>query len=182
MGEDAVPVSRGYRPSLRRALVVLALAFAAPVAGLGAEPAAAAVVVTLNPTTIQAGFSVEIRATCGANKNPAVVRSDAFGSVTLVPSNGVLRTDVVIPPATKAGVYTVFLSCASGQGDATQLTVVNHGGSTTHRPNPSVGPQTGGGQMSGTEAMRTFYGGMAAALIGGIIWIVAAWRRRRSRP
>jgi hypothetical protein len=74
----------------------------------------------------------------------------------------------------------VFLECASGQRDATQLTVVGSGGGAT-RPNPDVGPQTGGGQMSGSRAMRTFYGGLAAAAVGGLIWIVASLLRRRSR-
>ncbi|HKD98782.1 MAG TPA: hypothetical protein VKB69_14480 [Micromonosporaceae bacterium] len=179
MDEDGVPLRPRPRPPLRRVLAVLAVACAAPFTGFGAAPAAAASVLSLNPTTIRPGFSVEIRATCGENANPAVVHSGAFGSVTLVPSNGVLRTDVTIPSDTIAGVYTVFLECASGQRDSTQLTVIDGSG---RRPNPDIGPQTGGGEMSGSVAMRTLYGGLAAALVGGIIWIVAALlARRRSR-
>ena len=54
-------------------------------------------ILLVNPSSIEAGFAVELRATCGDNVNPAFVHSTAFGSVTLVPDNGVLTRNVTVP-------------------------------------------------------------------------------------
>jgi hypothetical protein len=138
--------------------------------------ASAAALLIVNPNSINAGFTVEVRATCGDNVNPAFVHSRAFGSVTLVPSNGVLRANVTVPKSTKSGTYTVDLSCASGQLSSAKLTVLNGG-----KPNPSHGPQTGGGEMAASlTGKMTLYGGLGVIVLGLGTWLLIGMRRRPS--
>jgi hypothetical protein len=140
----------------------------------GALPASAATILLLNPNSIRAGFQIEIRATCGDNTNPAFVGSAAFGSVTLVPSHGVLRENVSIPASTRSGTYTVSLECASGQQSSAKLTVINGG-----RPNPNHGPHTGGGEMAASTGGRlALLGGLGALVAGVGLWLLSGLRRR----
>lgn len=142
----------------------------------GALPASASTILYINPTSIRAGFQIEIRATCGDNANPAFVNSRAFGSVTLVPSSGVLRADVTVPSGTPSGTYNVNLECASGQKSTAKLSVINGG-----HPNPHVGPQTGGGEMAASlGGSLVLYGGLAAVVAGLGLWIMSMVRRRTS--
>jgi len=139
--------------------------------------ASAATLLLVNPSSIDAGFAVEVRATCGDNVNPAFVHSQAFGSVTLVPMNGVLKANVTIPRSTKAGTYTVNLSCASGQQSTAKLTVLGGGAA----PNNNNGPHTGGGQMAaGLAGKLTLYGGLAAVVVGLGSWLLIGLRRRNA--
>lgn len=138
-----------------------------------ALPASAATILLVNPSSIRAGFQVEIRATCGDNANPAFVRSSAFGSVTLVPSHGILEENVTIPGNTRSGTYRVSLSCASGQSSSANLTVIGS------RVNPTHGPHTGGGEMAASTGGRlTLLGGLGALVAGVGIWVLSAIRRR----
>jgi hypothetical protein len=136
----------------------------------------AATLLIVNPSSIRAGFTVEVRATCGDNVNPAFVHSRAFGSVTLVPANGVLRADVTVPKSTKSGTYTVDLSCASGQLSSAKLTVLDGG-----KPNNSRGPHTGGGEMAASLTGKvTLYGGLGVLVLGLGSWLLLGVRRRHA--
>src|ERR1051326_3240746 len=92
MGAGAVVARR----MIRSTFVMLAAAWLAGCGPLALTPANAATILFLNPSSIRAGFTIEIRATCGDNANPAFVHSAAFGSVTLVPHLGVLAENVTI--------------------------------------------------------------------------------------
>ncbi len=173
----------------RRAWVLPVLGCAMALAGCaGVATVSASQILDVVPGSIRAGFSIEIRATCGENVNPAFVHSGAFGSVTLVPDHGLLSTDVTIPPDTAGGTYPVALTCASGQHSAVNLTVLNPARPGTQNPaaqaeagaepNPSIGPATGGGETSASAGARALLGGAVMVVAGAIIWIVAAiWRR-----
>jgi hypothetical protein len=144
---------------------------------LGFTPmiASAAALLVVNPSSIGAGFQVEVRAICGDNVNPAFVNSRAFGAVTLVPNKGVLSANVTVPSSTRTGTYTVNLSCASGQKASTELDVIGGGAP----PNPNHGPHTGGGQMAaGMGGKVTLYGGLGAIALGLGLWLVLGVRRR----
>ena len=121
-------------------------------------------------------MAVNLVATCGNNVNSAVVTSRAFGTVTLVPDHGRLKTSVTVPAGIRAGTYSVGLTCASGQVATSNLTV-RHGTSST--PNPFVGPATGGGEMSASAGARlAVFGGIGAIVLGIGVWVVSAARRR----
>ena len=134
-------------------------------------------ILTLNPNSIQAGFHIEIRATCGDNVNPASVSSAAFGSITLFADHGVLRAIVTIPAKTAPGVFTVSLRCASGERSSATLTVL--GAHTT--PNVHHGPNTGGGEMAASAGAKLALGGGLLAIIAGVgLWLASMSRRRTS--
>jgi len=90
-----------------------------------ALPASAATILLVNPSSIRAGFQVEIRATCGDNANPAFVRSSAFGSVTLVPSHGILEENVTIP-GDKGTPITAYVAKPAGPGPFPGVVLVHH--------------------------------------------------------
>jgi hypothetical protein len=144
-----------------------------------ATPAAASTILLITPSSIEPGFAITIDATCGDNVNPAVVTSNVFGTITLVPENRRLRTSVTIPRQTVPGTYTATLSCASGQVATNKFSVLNGSQSATPNPNPTIGPATGGGDMSATAGARlAMYGGLGAVGVGLLVWIVSAVRRR----
>lgn len=146
-------------------------------AGCAAAHGSGLTILTLSPNSIQAGFQIEIRATCGENLNPAFVSSRAFGSITLVADHDVLMDVVTIPSNTAAGTYTVSLQCASGQRSSATLTVLNGHA----KPNGHHGPDTGGGQMAASSgATLALTGGLLAILAGIGLWLVSLSRRRAS--
>jgi hypothetical protein len=152
--------------------------FALAAAALPASPASAATILLITPGTIEAGFAVTLSATCGDNVNPAIVTSEVFGTVTLVPDKGKLHTSITVPLTTKAGTYSVNLSCASGQTATSKFSVIRP---TTppHTVNPTVGPATGGGEMAASAGARiALFGGLGAVALGIVVWIVSAVRRR----
>lgn len=116
------------------------------VLALPAPPAAAAaqepddVFVEVNPSTIQAGLQVGIRAGCGEDPSPATVTSRAFGELTLSPSEGQRRLtgSATVPSGTGPGQYPVNLRCADGATASTALFVID-------MARPTRGPKTGGG-------------------------------------
>jgi len=132
----------------------------------------------ITPSTIQAGFQVEIEAYCGDNVNPATVSSDAFGVVTVNPQTNTQtgkvthRGTATIPPGTKAAAYKVNLKCPSQQSASTTLHVVNY-------VVQSHGPHTGGGFLaaSGTSGTPMIGAGAAVAAGGALLFFMA--RRRR---
>ncbi|HEY7175722.1 MAG TPA: hypothetical protein VH442_12465, partial [Micromonosporaceae bacterium] len=91
-----------------------------------ATPAAASSILIITPSSVAPGFAVTISAICGDNANSAFVNSNVFGSITLVPDNGKLATNVTVPSGTKPGTYDVSLTCADGTVTNSKLTVLRH--------------------------------------------------------
>lgn len=132
----------------------------------------------VTPSTIQAGFQVEIEAFCGDNVNPATVSSDAFGVVTVTPTPDnkgkyMHRGRATIPSNINPGGYRVRLVCPSQQTATTTLNVVN----TNQR---SRGPKTGGGYLAAANKRDTdtMIGAGAVVTVGGGLLLLLARRRR----
>jgi hypothetical protein len=152
--------------------------FALSAAVLPATPASASTILLITPSTIEAGFAVTLSATCGDNVNPAIVTSKVFGTVTLVPDKGKLHTSITVPLTTRPGTYNVNLSCASGQTTTSTFSVIRPT-SPPHTANPNLGPATGGGEMAASAGARiAIFGGLGAVVLGVVVWIVSAVRRR----
>jgi hypothetical protein len=147
-------------------LVFGSLALTAPAS------AASGVWVSVNPSTITAGFQVSITGSCGDNTNQASVSSGAFTSpVALTPYGGSLSATAVVPSTTRAQGYTVTLKCASGNTATTTLWVIS-------MATPTKGPNTGGGGMAGTGSATMLAGGLTVLVAGGSLGAVALRRRR----
>ena len=146
-------------------------------ATLLASPApahAATVFIEVNPSTIRAGFSVSLRASCGSTANPARATSDAFGSVTLTAKDQFLVGTATVPAGKPPHGYAVNLTCATGSKATTTLWVI---GATDQ---PTMGPNTGGGYLAdrGNGATMLIAGGLGAVGAGGVLALWAARRRR----
>jgi len=133
----------------------------------------------VTPSTIQAGFQVEIEGFCGDNVNPATVRSDAFGVVTITPTpdqrnpNRFLHRGTATIPTDKAPkAYAVTMTCPSQQAAVTTLHVVNFNV-------PAHGPRTGGGALaSNTLPTNGFIlTGAGAMVVGSLLLLL---RRRKA--
>jgi hypothetical protein len=147
-------------------------AAAAAVLFLAGPARADGVWIEVNPSTIQAGNRVEIRASCEDNLNEATVKSDAFGEIKLLPENGFLVGAVTIPSDTRAKSYTVRLTCANGSRASTTLNVIG-------MDRPTKGPATGGGgTASSGDGGLLVASGLAAVALG--LGLGLARRRRRS--
>ncbi|HYN96419.1 MAG TPA: hypothetical protein VES42_21470, partial [Pilimelia sp.] len=122
------------------ALAVPAVAVAAPAAAapLRATAAEADVFVEVNPSTIEAGERVGIRASCTDNTRNAVVRADVFGRVTVHPRGDFLVATADLRDTLLADTYTVRLECPNGDRATASLHVVS-------RTRPEQGPATGFG-------------------------------------
>lgn len=132
----------------------------------------------VTPSTIQAGFQVEIDAFCGDTVNPARVESEAFGVVTITPQTDsrtgkvTHRGTATIPNDKKAKAYPVKLSCPSNQTATTTLHVVGFN-------LRSRGPHTGGGALANSNGGNMMIGvGSAVAGAGALLFVIA--RRRRA--
>jgi hypothetical protein len=154
-------------------IAVAALAMVGAAVLLQAAPASAqAVWVEVNPSSVQAGMQVNIRASCGDNTNQATVRSDAFGTVVVSPQNGLLVGDATVPGDRRAGAFEVRLRCANGSTATTTLNVVN-------MARPTRGQATGGGGTAGGGGGGlVLAGGLATVAIGVAMGLVAVRRRR----
>jgi hypothetical protein len=142
---------------------------------------AAGVWIEVSPATITAGFQVSIRASCGDNANPATVKSNAFGTVTLQPVGGLLSTQVTVPPDTPKGTYDVRLTCPTGSRANTTLTVLNTA-TVTHQA--TLGPNTGGGFLAGDgsrPADRSPFVWLGVGLTSLLAAAAVAVRTKRSR-
>ncbi|WP_326554216.1 hypothetical protein [Micromonospora sp. NBC_01813] len=167
--------------SVRRSLAAAGAGLTVAVAGavLVATPAQAAdVFVDLNPSTVESGYLVGIRASCTDNTAPATVESDAFGTVEVRPQFDELTAAVTVPAGTEAGSYRVRLTCPDDRSATTTLYVLD--------PNrPSRGPATGFGGTAGglgsggPDAGALLAGVGAAALAAGAVLGVLTLRRRR---
>ncbi|WP_422774320.1 hypothetical protein ACN28C_16510 [Plantactinospora sp. WMMC1484] len=140
-----------------------------------AAPAHAAdIFVQVNPSTVEAGYMVGIKASCRTNTQPATVESEAFGSVTVQPQAGFLTAVAQVPESTRADTYRVRLSCPDGASGSTRLMVV--GATRPHR-----GPATGFGGSAGDDpAGLLVAGGVASTTLGAVLGLVVL--RRRNRP
>jgi hypothetical protein len=155
------------RAGLRAAAGLAALAAVMLVAPAPAQ--AEGVFVEVNPSTIQAGFQVAIRASCGDALNPAKVTSEAFGEVTVQPVNAYLIAAVTVPGNTKARQYSVRLTCPSKQTATSTLWVIG-------QETPTKGPATGGGGMADNGTMM-ISGGAAALGLGAALMLARRHRR-----
>lgn len=154
-------------------LTVLVALIGSAVLLLGAAPARAGdVFVQVNPSTVEAGFMVGIKASCTDNTMPATVDSPAFGTVTVQPQGGELTAAAMVPEQTRAGVYRVRLNCPDGRDATTNLNVV-----TAKRP--TRGPATGFGGAAGGDDLGGLLvgGGLAATALGAVLGVFAVRRR-----
>lgn len=166
-------------PRAALAAVVIAATAVLTVLALPPTRAAAAqvdVFVEVNPSTIQAGFQVGIRASCGEDLNPASVKSQAFGELTLTPQQGtrLMTGQATVPSTTRAGEYKVDLRCANGASATAELYVLD-------MAQPTRGPKTGGGGTAGAglgPAAPVLIAGAGAAALGVGAVLLAGLRRR----
>ena len=129
--------------------------------------------VEVNPSTVEAGFIIGIRASCPDNTRPAEVESRAFGEVVVHPQYGFLTAAVTVRSDINAQSYRVILDCPDTLlGASTTLEVV-----VGNRP--SRGPATGFGGMAGKNDGTTLLTGGAIALAAGLVLAVVTLRRRR---
>jgi hypothetical protein len=171
------------------ALIVLCAVGVVPRLRLSPAAQAADVFVEVTPTTVDAGFLVGIRASCGGGSDPATVESGAFGKVTVHAQDGFLTAAATVPITQRAGYYTVRLSCQNGRSATARLGVVDRNGvaptSTPTSPSatptqfPSRGPATGfGGTAGGHSAMLLVTGGLVALGASLCLGLVTVRRRR----
>lgn len=156
-------------------LVAVGAALLAGTATLLAGPLPAhadTVFIEVIPSTVMAGSSVSIRASCGTSLEPSNATSAAFGTVTLIAQNNFLVGTVTVPPSKAAAGYSVRLSCMTGDRSTTTLWVVSG------TPPPTLGPNTGGGYLArrGPGGTLLIAGGLLAVGVGGVL---AAWAVRR---
>ena len=155
-----------------RITAVLVAALVAAVPSGAAVAAPADVFIEVNPSTIEAGERVGLRASCPNNEQEAQAQSGAFGQVTLEPRFGFLTASVAIPANREARSYTVQLTCPTGQTASATVHVVRGG-------RPTQGPATGFGGTAGGGTGGLLIGVGLAAIVGGIAVGLLGVRRRR---
>lgn len=138
---------------------------------LAAPARAAEVFVEVNPSTVEAGYLIGIRASCPSNDEPARVESEAFGTVEVRPQYDLLTGTALVPEEKRARSYRVRLTCPGGRVATTTLHVV-----TDIRP--SRGPATGFGGAAGGDQLSSWLiaGGLTATAAGVLLGLRA--RRR----
>jgi len=130
--------------------------------------------VETNPSTVQAGSTVSIRASCPDNTVAATAESEAFGTVELRPEFGFLTGTVTVPASRPADDYLVRLRCPGGMTATTTLHVLN-------QVRPTRGPDTGFGGTAGSDPSRLLItGGLIAIAVAGGLGLLT--RRRRAGP
>ncbi|WP_323373705.1 hypothetical protein [Plantactinospora alkalitolerans] len=159
----------------RRTAILCGAALALGGVLIAPAPARAAdVFVQVNPSTVEAGYMVGIKASCTSNTQPATVESSAFGTVTVEPQAGFLTAVATVPQSTRADTYRVRLSCPDGKNGSTRLMVV---GATR----PSRGPATGFGGTAGEDPGGLLVtGGLVTTAFGAVLGLIALRRRSRS--
>jgi hypothetical protein len=129
--------------------------------------------VEVNPSTVEAGFIIGIRASCPDNTRSAQVESRAFGEVAVHPQYGFLTAAATVRSDIDAQSYRVILDCPDTLLGASTTLVVVVGN------RPSRGPATGFGGMAGKNDGTTLLTGGAIALVAGLALAVVTLRRRR---
>jgi hypothetical protein len=135
--------------------------------------------VRLTPSTVQAGFPVQIEGYCGDNVNPATIMSDAFGVMTIPPvaddrtRKFLHRGTATVPTDKPPKAYPVAMTCPSQQSASTTLHVVNYNV-------PAQGPMTGGGYLANKSLVANAYTltGVGAMALGVLLLFV---KRRKQR-
>jgi hypothetical protein len=159
------------RTTVPAALAAIVLGL--PVLFLDASPArAASVFVETNPSTARPGDQVGVRASCTDNLAAASVAGGPLGTLTVQPRYGFLTATTRVPVGTKAGDYTVKLTCPDKKTATSTLHVVA-------RVTPTRGPATGGGGTAPGRSAPMLIGGGATAMVAGLVLAVSARRRRR---
>lgn len=154
------------RISVLAAAVALTAGVAAP------AHAAATPFVELNPSTVPAGESVSVRASCDDSLEPATVTGEAFGTVTVKPEFGFLTANVRVPADTEPANYWITLKCPNGGSARTTLHVVE-------KVEPNRGPATGGGGTAGDPtAYILIVTGLTGIAAGAALGVLALRRRR----
>lgn len=142
----------------------------------GPSPAhAEAVFIEVNPSTVMAGLTVSLRASCGSTVNLTKAHSDAFGVVSLQLENQFLVGQAMVPATRAPRGYAVRMTCPSGVRASTTLWVI----SATAKP--TRGPNTGGGYLAshgGPGGTIMIASGIAVVGAGGAVAVWAARRRR----
>ena len=130
----------------------------------------------VTPSTVQAGFPIEIEGFCGNNVDQAAVKSDAFGVVTITSvldprtHRHLHRGTATIPTNKSPMAYPVTMTCPSNQTATTTLHVVNFNV-------PPKGPMTGGGGVAGNSLLTNAFtlAGIGGLALGSLLLL---WRRR----
>jgi LPXTG-motif cell wall-anchored protein len=133
----------------------------------------------VTPSTVQAGYHIDIEGYCGDNVNPAKATSDAFGVVTIMPQQDtrggryVHRGTATIPDDMPPRAYPVTMVCPNNQAATTTLHVVSNSV-------PSRGPRTGGGALASNPLGGNGFtlAGAGALALGGALLLVK--RRKRT--
>lgn len=164
-----------------RVLLVTAVVFCGGSSCTDAMANSAGVWITVSPGTVTAGFDVIIKASCGDNANAASVTSNAFGTITVTPVDGVLTAQVMVPANTPKATYDVRLSCPTGSRATTTLTVLSSAAPTLQPSHANLGPNTGGGFLARDQvpADRAAYAWLAVGL--GSLLAAAAMTVRMKR-
>jgi hypothetical protein len=111
--------------------------------------AALAATLTVEPSTVAAGGTVEVLATCGTQATAATLSGTSFGGPAEIPLTtysaggpGAFSGSVTIPTTTAPGTYELSVACSDGESGTGALVVsptgTNAGGGST-----SAGPDTG---------------------------------------
>lgn len=131
--------------------------------------------VEINPSTVEAGSVVGIRASCPDNSRPAEVESRAFDAEIVVrPQFGFLTAAAPVRADLNAQSYRVVLDCPDTLlGARTTLEIV-----TGNRP--SRGPATGFGGLAGQDDGSLLLTGGTVALVAGLGLVLVTLRRRRA--
>ena len=131
------------------------------------------VFVEVNPSTIEAGEQVGIRASCPDNNKAATVESDIFGEVTVEPRFGFLTASVKVPESQQPRTVVVQLRCPGGQTATATLHVVAD-------DRPTQGPATGFGGTAGDGSGGLLIGAGLLTIAAGLLLGVITLRRRRA--
>jgi len=163
------------RNAMIRAGTIGATAVAGACAALtAAAPAyASAEWVEVTPSTVRAGSSVTVRASCGDNLNPARVTSGAFDDQLAVPQNGVLVATATVPPDKRPDSFLVRVTCPNGRAVTTKIHVAAMAA-------PVRGPDTGGGGLAAGKTGETpaiLVVGLASLAAGGVLAVLRHRRR-----
>jgi hypothetical protein len=125
------------------------------------------VFVQVSPSSAAPGTSVQIRASCIDNSSSATVTSQAFGNVTVQPSNAVLFAEITIPASTRPGQFNVTVTCKNGSTATTTVTIVAIINATPTMAPATKGPNTGGGYLAGHGGVPA---GSSTPSDGSTVW------------
>jgi hypothetical protein len=131
--------------------------------------------VQVSPANVPPGTSIQIRASCSDNSTSATVTSQAFGTVTVLPTNNVLFAEVSIPASAHPGRFDVTVTCRNGATATTSITIVVSNATMTPRPTMATrGPNTGGGFLANHGGAGAGPSGWSTLTSGPLGWFGVA--------